>query len=838
MFRLTIKELAAKKLRLFSTALAVFLGVAFLAGTLVLTDTVMSTFDDILEDAHAGTDAYVRGASPLDLSFGEQRPRIDDALVDTINNIDGVASSAVNITGYAQVVGDDGEPVSETSGAPVLGLNWVDVPELNPYEVDQGREPIADDEIVIDKHTASLGDFVPGDSATVLTRGEPQTFTIVGLARFGDADSYGGASSVFFTDDTAQALLSEPGEVDGIAVVADGDVAQADLVARISTVAPGDAEIITGAALTQEDQDAIHEMISSFGIFMLVFAGVAMFVGAFIINNTFSITVAQRTREMAMLRAIGASGRQVKRAVLAEAAAVGTVAAVGGLVAGIGVAALLKMLLASAGLDIPDGAPIVQTSTVVVSLIVGILVTLLSAVTPARRAAKVPPISAMRDTAIERSGASRRRAIVATTILATGVAALLVGLSEAAPALVGLGAVTVFIGVSALGPVLARPVAYALGAPMARFRGMAGSLARQNAVRNPKRTAKTSASLMIGVALVSFIAVFAASAKSSMAGSLDRDYSGTTVIDSGAFDSTSGISPELAAELRSTPGVTTVSEYRLTRAEVDGESRSMFAAFDATTIGSLFDLGHVEGDLTSLGADGIAMYLDPDDSTPPKLGDIVEVTFPNGQRPMTVRATFDNARDWIGTEFVDVQAFADGLDAQLDARIYVSASDVAAVEQVADSYATAKVLDKDGFIEERYAEIDTMLKLMYAMLGLAVVIALLGIANTLALSIHERRRELGLLRAVGMSRSQVRTTVRYESVIIALFGTGLGLCVGIFFGWAMVGALKDEGVDTLSVPVNALIVVTVGGAVAGVLAAVSPARRAANVDVLKAVASS
>jgi putative ABC transport system permease protein len=323
-----------------------------------------------------------------------------------------------------------------------------------------------------------------------------------------------------------------------------------------------------------------------------------------------------------------------------------------------------------------------------------------------------------------------------------------------------------------------------------------------------------------------------------MAGSLERDYTGTTIVDSGAFDSTYGLSPDLAAELRATPGVETVSEYRITQAQVDGDGRDRFAAYDATTIASLFDLGHVEGDLSSLGADGIAVFVEDGAKNPTQLGDSVRVTFPNGERTMTVRATYDNADEWVGSEFVDVQAFTTAVATQLDARVYVSATDVQAVERIADTYATAQVLDKDGFIDEQNKDIDTMLTLIYAMLGLAVVIALLGIANTLALSIHERRRELGLLRAVGMTRSQVRSTVRYESVIIALFGTALGLAIGIFFGWAMVGALEDQGIDTLSVPASALVTVTVGGALAGVLAAVSPSRRAAEVDILKAVASS
>jgi putative ABC transport system permease protein len=356
-FRLTLTQLAAKKLRLVSTAMAVFLGVTFLAGTLVLTDTVTATFDDILADAHAGTDAYVRGESPLDLGIGEQRPRIDDEVADTVRQVDGVRAVAVDITGYAQVVGDDGEPIGDARDVPMFGRNWIDVPELNPYRVSEGRAPAAADEIVVDEHTAARGDFVPGDRATVLTRGEPRTFTIVGLVTFGDATSAGGATSVLFTTATAQTLLGEPGAVDGISVLSADGVGEDEFVARIDEVTGSGVEVITGAALTEEEQDAIHEDVRTFAVFMLVFAGVAMFVGGFIINNTFSITVAQRTRELALLRTIGASGRQVRRVVLAEAAVVGVIASVSGLVAGIGAAALLKSLLASAGIDIPDGPP-------------------------------------------------------------------------------------------------------------------------------------------------------------------------------------------------------------------------------------------------------------------------------------------------------------------------------------------------------------------------------------------------------------------------------------------------------------------------------------------------
>lgn len=833
MFRLTIKELLAKKLRLLSTAMAVLLGVAFLAGTLILTDTATKSFDNVLADANRGTAAYVRGDSPLDLAFGDQRPRIDASLVDQLADVDGVADVAVKVNGYAQLVGPDGTLVGDAAQVPILGSNWVTVDELNPYELAAGHAPRGADDIVIDQHSAETAGYHVGDRAKVLTTGSPRAYTISGIATFGSASSAGGATSVLFTDATAQAVLASPGQVDGIAFTAQDGVSQQTLAHRLDRVTGSNVQVVTGAALVAEDQQALHDNISSFSMFMLIFAGVAMFVGAFIINNTFSITVAQRTKEMAMLRSIGAGRRQVMRAVILEAAIVGLVASGLGLLGGIGIAMALKAMLASMGMDIPSGAPVIQTSTVIVALVTGLVVTLVSATTPALRASKVAPIAALRDVALDRSAASKRRTVTGVLLLGLGVLALLAGLGGSGPALVGLGAVVVFVGVSVLGPVLARPVAFVLGAPMAKLRGMAGSLARENAMRNPRRTARTAASLMIGVGLVAFIMIFAASAKTSMAGSLEQDYHGSHIVDSGSFDGTTGISPDLATTLRTTTGIQQVAEQRVTKAEVDGAMTVPFSAFDGS-ITKLFDLGRVDGDVTALGVDGIAVEA----GSGRELGDTVKVAFSSGARDFVVRAVYHDGSEWVGSEFVGLQAFEQNVPTQLDARIYVAASDSSALERVAAPFESAKVLDKQAFIASKNANLDNFLKLVYGMLGLAVVIALLGIANTLALSIHERKRELGLLRAVGMSRAQVRSSVRWESVIIALFGTALGLGIGVFFGWAMVGALSSEGISTLTIPTNSLVVVTVGAALAGVVAALVPARRAARVDVLKAVASS
>jgi putative ABC transport system permease protein len=484
------------------------------------------------------------------------------------------------------------------------------------------------------------------------------------------------------------------------------------------------------------------------------------------------------------------------------------------------------------GLDMPDGPTVIEPSAMILSFAVGLAVTVLSAWLPARRAAKIAPIAALRDVSVDRSGASVRRAILGTAITAAGVAALLVGLGGDI-ALVGVGALTTFVGVSVLGPVLARPVAKVFGVPL-RMRGFSAELATRNVMRNPKRTARTASSLMIGVGLVGFITVFAASAKTSLADSLEKEFTGTHILQTGGWDNSTGISPELADELRSTPGVDIVTQARTSAAVVDGSATEQFQAFDSSTVDELFVLGAVEGDLDSLGADGMAVSAEYAEDHGWALGSTVPVTFPSGDTTLVVEAIYSSGTDWVGSTFVDLDALrANGGD-ELDFRVYVS-GDEKAIAGVATGYASVDVLDKDGFLSVVSEEIDKMLLLFYAMLLLAVVIALLGIANTLALSIFERTRELGLLRAVGMSRSQMRSTVRWESIIIAVFGTTLGLAVGTFFGWAIVQAMADQGIDTLTVPVGSLAVVTVIAAVAGAMAAVMPARRAAKLDVLEAL---
>jgi putative ABC transport system permease protein len=832
MFKLTIKELAAHKLRLLTTAFAVLLGVAFMAGTLVFTDTIGATYDSALAEANDGVDAYVRTPAGIDVGYGEPGPRLDAALAKTVASVDGVDEVALRINGYAQLVGPDGEPVGDVSNSPAFGTNWVAVDDLNPYELVSGHVPANDAEIVVDKASADEAGYEPGDVATVLTKSKPRRFTIAGVATFGTADSPAGATAVLFTDAAATELLATPGRADAIAVTADAGWSQEDVVAAVQAAVGDDVEVITGAALIAEDQASMADLLAGMATIFVVFALVAVLVGAFIINNTFAITVAQRTRQLALLRAIGASGRQIKRSVLVEAAVIGVLASGAGLAAGVAVAAGLRQLMSVFGFDMPDGPTVIDPNAMILSFAVGVIVTVLSTWLPARRAARIAPIAALRDVSVDRSAGSARRVVTGLVVTSAGVAALLAGLGGEI-ALIGVGALATFVGVAVLGPVLARPVANVLGVPV-RMRGLSGELATRNAVRNPKRTARTASSLMIGVALVGFMTVFAASAKSSMAGSLEAEFTGTHMVQTGGSDNSSGLSPDLADELRATPGVDVVTQSRISPAVIDGAATDAFSAFDATTVDDVFVLGPVEGDLDSLGADGLAVSAEHAAEQGWTVGSTVPATFPSGDTTLVVEAIYSGGTDWVGSMFVDLDALrANGGD-ELDYRVYVS-GDEAAITAVAAAYASADVLDKDAFLDVVGTEIDTMLGMFYALLVLAIVIALLGIANTLALSVSERTRELGLLRAVGMGRTQVRSTVRWESIIIAVFGATLGLAIGTFFGWATVQAMSDEGIDTLTVPLGSLAVLTAIAALAGAMAAVMPARRAAKLDVLTAL---
>ena len=846
MLKTTIAGLRARKLRVFTTSIAVLLGVAFMAGSLVLTDTIGKTFDDLFADVNAGTDAFVRGKATIQNEMGnDSRNRIESSVVDQVADVDGVAVAQGSIQGYAQIVGKNGKALGNPNqGAPTFGGNWTDNEDLNPFDLSAGRAPQAADEVVIDRASALAGKLEVGDTTTVLVKTGAEPVNVSGIVKFGELDSPGGASFVLFTDETAQRVLTSPGTYHGISVIGEDGVTQEALRDRIAAVLPDTAEVITGAQLTEENQNDIEEGLGFFNTFMVTFAGIALFVGSFIIYNTFSIIVAQRSRETALLRAIGASRRQVLGSILLEALVVGVVASVLGIVAGIGMAELLKVLLDGFGFDLPAGGMVLTSNTIVTCLLIGIGVSVVSAVFPARRAARVAPVEAMRAVAVEPSQSSRARAVIGTVLTAVGAGLIfnaLFGSASNEVLWVGMGVPLTFIGVAVLGPILAKPATRLLGAPLPVMKGMPGTLARNNAVRNPKRTSATAAALMIGVGLVGFITVFASSAKASIDSLIDENFGADLVLDSGSFGF-GGLPPALRDEVAARPEVGTAASLRMGVGEVEGQPGMLVAMGPGMT--TMFDLDVSSGDLDALGTSGVAVSSGKAEEKGWTLGSPVKVTFAEtGEQAFEVAAIYEN-RELAGDLVLGQAAWEENVVDQVDAQVYVLAADGVssdalrkAVDEVAASYPTAKVQDLSEFKDAQSAQINQMLGLIYALLGLAILIAVLGIANTLALSIFERTRELGLLRAVGMTRQQLRATVRWESVLIALFGTGLGLVIGVAFGSSMVLALADEGFGAVTVPVGQLAVIAVLAALCGVAAAVLPARRAAKLDVLGAIAT-
>ena len=847
MFRIALRSALAKKLRLFSTALSVILGVAFLSGTLVFTDTIKRTFDDLFADVFAETDSYVRSATTVDLGMGnEQRGRIPESVVDTVRAVPGVDDAQGIVQGFAQLVGSDGKAIGNPGqGAPTFGMNYV-AGSMSPWQLTEGSRAPGPGELLIDKGSADRGDLRIGDTVTVLTQTGPHQLPLVGTVRFGSIDSPGGASVSLFDLATGQALLlGGSGEIDAVMVQAVDGVSQDVLTARLAGVVPDGVEALTGAAITEEAQNGIEEGLSFFNTFLLVFAAIGLVVACFTIYNTFQIIITQRTREMALLRSLGATRRQVLWAQLLEAVGVGVFASIIGLVAGVFVAGLLKAMLGAFGIDIPAGGTVFTTRTAVVALVVGTCVTIVSAVFPSRRASRVPPIAAIRDVAIDQSGQSRNRLLTGGLITAFGIFGFVAGLAGAGIQWVGIGALATFVGVFTLGPLIARPVTRAFGSPLPSLAGITGSLARENAMRNPKRTARTGGALMVGVALVAGITVIAASVKDWTRDIFGNSFTGDYVVSTNTFGF-GGLSIDLASQLSELPEVATATGIRI-GAALDisgGGDDTSYISVDPATAGSVFDIGMVDGTVESLTPEGI--LIDDDEAADRNLtvGDQIVFGFVNGStHRLTIQGIYteqDLAGPFVIHHALNERSGAD----QFDFSVYVAkapgvtdAAATAAIAAVSDAYPNADLQSRREYIDAQAAQIDPIVNLMYALLGLAVIIALINIANSMALSIHERTRELGLLRAVGMTRHQTRASVAWEAVLVGLLGTGLGVLIGVFFGWAISVTVRDAGLGTFALPVQPLAFIALVAVLGGVLAAARPARRAARLDVLRAIAT-
>jgi putative ABC transport system permease protein len=840
MWRTSIRGVWSRKRRLLATCIAVVLGVGFLAATLLIGATTRDGFKVAFEEANAGTDAVVRGDTKFGSEDTEQRALLPADLVDAVRGVDGVQAAEPLVEGPTQIVAADGSSMGG-DGPPTMGAAWVTDPELNPYEIADGRAPQRDNEVVIDRRSADDGDLGVGDTTTVFTPA-PLEVEIVGIVTFGDEDSLGGVTFTGFTFATAQEhLLENPDQISGVVAAAADGVTETELVDRIAPVVPEGVEVITGTELTQEQRDDIEsDFLGFFNTALLVFAGIALLVAMFSIFNTFSILVAQRTRESALLRAVGASRRQIIGSVGIEALIVGVVASAVGLVAGIGLAAGALALMDAAGFGLPQSGLVITAGSLGLGAAVGVFATLIASLVPAIKASRVAPVEALRDSAIDTTGASWVRATVGVLVMVAGVGVVVARAGDGAFGQVTIGALLCVAGMVLLGPVVARPAAAGIGAPIAALRGLPGSLARRNAMRNPRRTAGAAGALMVGVVVVTLFTVIASSIKTSIEDTVDSQFGGDLVIDTDF--SAAGLDAGLADELVALPEVAETAGIGAAAVLVDGdEVDATFTQPDR--MGTMLDLGVIDGSMDAVGDGGVAVSSDYADEHGLELGTTVPVEFADGEAaPATVAAIYEE-RALMGDVVLPEATWAPHANRLSHLAVLIDLGDGVGLDEGRDAVVAVTgtaptVQDRDEYVESVAGEVDAILNIVYGLLALAIIIALMGIANVLSLSTHERRRELGLLRAVGQTRRQLRTMVRWESVVVALFGTVGGVGLGLFLGWGLFEALaSQEGFGSFAAPTGQLVVVLVAGAIAGILAGLRPARRAAKLQVLEAIAT-
>jgi putative ABC transport system permease protein len=860
-WEVTRKGLLAHKFRLLLTSISIVLGVGFVAGTFVFTDTIGSVFDHLFTQTTSGTDAVVRAKLPFKVSTqggGPQQDRapVPDSLVPVVRSTDGVADAQGSVGGYALVVGKDGKAVQ--GQAPTLGVSWGPIPRFaKSFNVERGARPTQPNQVGLDETTASKAKVNVGDTVhiTFLTV-PPQDFTVSAVFKFGDAGNLAGATLAAFEPTTAQRVLNKVGVWDEIDTAAKGNLSQTDLKDRLSarlqqTGVADRYEAITQKAAAQETANDIKQGLSFFNTFLLIFALVALFVGAFIIYNTFSIIVAQRAREVGLLKAIGASSGQVTGSVAVEALVVGVFSSIVGLAFGVLVAAGLKSLLKGFGIDLPSGGIELRARTVIVAVVLGIVVTVVSALSPARRAARVPPIAAIGDH-ITTPTSGRRRYIAGGVFTGIGIILLLIGLfgkvkSSDVPGggggVVGVAAFLVFIGVAMLSPLVAGPAARVLGWPSAHLRGITGELARENAIRNTRRTASTAAALMIGLALITFVSTFGASAKTSFAAAIDRTNRADFQLAGKNFG---GFAPQAAQAVRQALPGGTVVEFRAGTWQYNGAGKQLVAS--TNDIGDVVDIKLRPGaDRDGFASSGVLVYKDAAKSGNLKVGQTLPMRFSaTSVKEIPIRGIYDDNQG-LGVSFssyiLSLKDYETNFTTQIDQAAGIrkpggvsAAAARASIERALAPFPNVNVNDNAQAKESQLKQFNQIINLMYALLLLAIIIALIGIVNTLALSIYERTRELGLLRAVGMTRGQMKRMVRSEALIISVFGTLMGVFVGLLFGRAIVASLHNQGI-AFSVPVGQLIVFIVLAALAGLLAGTFPARRAARLDILRAIAT-
>jgi putative ABC transport system permease protein len=841
--RLAVKSLWARRVRALTTTLAVVIGVAFVAGTYILTDTTFAAFDEIFEDSLAKTDVVITAKEEVRQETGEV-PSFKAAVLPKVKRVEGVRVAVGQIFTQGAFFDAENEQIG-TKFAPKFITS--DLPEsLETQTYVEGRQPRNAGEAALDQSAAEEAGLEMGSTLKLASVERVAAYRIVGLTKLGAA-SWGGASIAGLTLPEAQRITDKQGEFDQILIAADEGVSEETLKRRVQQrIADPSLLVETAEENAQRNSDQIHEDLGFLRIALLVFAFVALFVGAFLIFNTFSITVAQRIREFGMLRTLGAGRGQILGSVVVEALAIGVLGALLGLAGGYAIAVGLNALFVAIGIDLPTTALVTKTRTILVSLLIGVGVTLVSSFVPALRATRVPPIAALLALELPRSRHSGAvSAAFAVLLGAAGLAMVAAGLfggadGGSAAGLIGGGAVAVLLGVSLFSPRLVRPLASFAGRPLELLRHLTGRLARENTQRNPARTAVTAAALMIGLAVVAFVTVFAAGIKSSIATAVDESFQGELVLQNS--DGFSPISPRAADVARQVPGVELVSTMRAAQAKLlGGGGKERVSALDRDA-GEVIDIDWTEGGSEALRALSDREVI-VDKSLGLDLDDEVRFLTQIGAKPrLRIVGEFEDKAELLGGALVTPRLMATAFDQRDDVLDFVKLAPGAGARKV--QAGLIKAMDRDFPVvevrnqqelkENQEEQINQLLGLIYALLALAVIVSLFGIANTLALSIHERTRELGMLRAIGMSRRQVRTMIRYEAVITALIGALLGMVIGVIFAALIAQPLKDEGF-ALSYPVGQLILMLVFASLAGVVAAIGPARRASKLDVLEAL---
>ena len=844
MLKVSLRSLLSHKLRLLLTTLAILIGVSSVAGTFIFIDTINSTFTRIFQSANQGVAVTVRGHELRGESGsigGAGRQPIPRALLATVAHVDGVRDAAgIIFRNGATLIGPDGKAIGG-NGPPTFGGNWI-ASDISPYHLRAGAAPVRPDDVVIDAGTASQHHLGVGQRVQIAFVAAPeQTFTITGIAGFGTSDNLAGATISLFTEDTAERVLDGQDRYDEIDAAAVQGVADVTLRDRVAAVLPAYAEAATGQQAAQAAEQSTETTISTFiGTPLLVFAFIFLFVGSFLIVNTFNILVAQRTRELALLRALGATRRQVLTSVLVEATLTGLVASILGVLLGLAVASGLMSLI-----NAPPGTTLsLQPRSFIIGIVVGVVVTLIAATFPARRATRVPPVAALREALPETQALPRRRIVAGAVVFALGCAMLGIGLAGATSIslqLLGAGVFAIFVGVALLAPLVVSPIALVLGWPVRRLRGAPGLLARENARRNPRRTALTAAALMIGLALVTSVAVLTASFQASADAAIEGALAGDLIVFS---QNGADFSPAVAAALSADPKLRDVTELRSSSILIGSASQSMVAV-DPAAARSTVSFDMTSGDSQSIVTANTAI-VDTAEASGRNLrvGSRVTVGFPDGNNVVVTIGGIYKQNAIAQGYLVSIATLAPNVSTARDSVILVNAGSGVSVDAAEASlksdlkaFPLVEAMNRSEYRDFVGTQIDSFLNLVTGLLLLAVIIAVLGIVNTLALSVLERTREIGLIRALGMTRGQTRSMVRWESVLIALIGAALGLAVGLGLGLALVSALHNLGIDHVAIPGGNLAYYAVIAALFGVLAAIFPAIRASRLDVLQAIAT-